>query len=175
MSVLDDVKTSKLWVVGVISFATAIGAFLTTVCGFKAEPTVAVVAAFAVFLLFISWLIDRAEKRQIRMLKQHEAESNAKISSYDSMLKELLDYTKESQLILTRIEMSNAISHHPDDHPTILKYAQKYFIELGGDWVMTDIFINWSKAEEAAGRPVHISPALLSTVSHLKTEHDKGL
>ena len=175
MAVLDDIKTGKLWVVGVITFATAVGAFLTTVCGFKPEPTVAIVAAFAIFLLFISWLIDRAEKRQIRMLKQHESESNAKIASYDAMLRELLDYTKESQIILTRIEMSNAISHHPEDHPTILKYAQKYFVELGGDWVMTDIFINWMKSEETAGRPVHIPPSLLATVSHLKSEHDKGL
>ena len=169
MAVLDDIKTSKLWVVGVISFATAVGAFLTTVCGFKPEPTIAVVAAFAIFLLFISWLIDRAEKRQIRMLKQHESDSNLKIAKYDATLNKLLEYAHATQLSNLRLEMDNTIDHNPADHTTILKYAEKYFMELDGDWVQTDIFIKWVKAEDKAGRPVHIPPELLAKVRAVKT------
>lgn len=173
MAVSDDIKTSKLWVVGVITFATAVGAFLTTVCGFKAEPTVAVVAAFAVFLLFISWLIDRAEKRQIRMLKQHEVESNAKIAKYDETLNKLLEYAHATQLSNLRLEMDNTIDHNPADHTTVLRYAEKYFIDLDGDWVQTDIVLGWIKSEEKAGRPVHIPPELLAKINYTKSHEGK--
>lgn len=168
MAVIDDIKTSKGYILGVIAFATAVGAFLTQVCGFKTEPTITAVASLAVFILFLSWLIDRSEKRQAAQLKKHEEESNKIMNGYDETLNQLLTYAKETQLSTTRIEMDNLIAREPSNHDTILKYAEKYFVELGGDWVQTDKFLTWVENEEKAGRKVHIPSHLLTTVRAVK-------
>ncbi len=168
MAVLDDIKQSKGYILGVVAFATAIGAFLTQVLHFKTEPTLASVAGMAVLILFLSWLIDRSEKRQEARLKKHEDEMKLKMSNYDSKLDTLVDFAKNNMLASTRIEMDNMIERNPANHDTILKYAEKYFVELGGDWVQTDIFLGWVEDENAAGRPVRVPPILLEKVHMAK-------
>jgi hypothetical protein len=164
MAVLDDVKTSKGYILGVLAFATAVGAFLTQVLHFKTEPTLAAVASFAVFVLFLSWLIDRSEKRQAKRLEEHTEEMEKRLAVYDETLKQLVDYAKETQLATLRIEMNNVIVRNPENHDTILKYAEKYFLELGGDWVQTDVFFGWAESENSAGRPVRMPPALMNNI-----------
>lgn len=168
MAVLDDIKTSKGYILGVIAFATAVAGFLTQVCGFRPEPTVTAVASLAIFVLFLSWLIDRSEKRQIARLEEHNKETNEKMAKYDETLTCLTNYAKETQLATLRIEMGNVIVRQPDNHDTIIKYAERYFVELGGDWVMTDTFLAWVDSENEAGRPVHVPPQLLSKVQMAK-------
>ena len=168
MTVFDDIKTSKLWILGVIALATGVGTFLTTVCNFPLAETVTFTASVAILCIFISWLVDRSEKRQTAALKAHEVSANERIAKYDIQLKQLLAYARESQMSNLRLEMDSTIDHNPSDHTTILKFAEKYFVELGGDWVQTDIFIKWVKDEEAAGRPVHIPPDLLAKVRAVK-------
>lgn len=169
MAVLDDIKTSKGYVLGVIAFATAVGTFLTTVCKFRAEPTVTAVATVVGVILFISWLIDRSEKRQEVKLKTYQDGVKEKLAVYDDTLKELVDYTKETQLATLRIEMDNEITRNPSNHDTILKYAEKYFIKLGGDWVQTDKFLMWVESENANNRPVYVPPHLMSAVTVAKS------
>lgn len=172
MAVLDDIKTSKGYILGVLAFATAVGAFLTQVLHFRTEPTLAAVAFFALFVLYLSWLIDKSEKRQVKRMEDHNAEINTKLANYDDTLACLKDYAKETQLATLRIEMGNVIVRNPANHDTILKYAQRYFIELGGDWVMTDTFFEWAESENEAGRPVHMPPALMNNIqTKRESEH----
>ena len=164
MAVIDDIKSSKGYILGVIAFATAVATFLTTAVGFRKEPTIAAVAGLAVFVLYLSWLIDRSEKRQIKRLEEHNKETNAKMAGYDKTLECLTGIAKETQLSTLRIEMDNEMARNPANHDTILRYAEKYFIELGGDWVQTDKFCAWVDSENAAGRTVHVPPALMDNV-----------
>lgn len=163
-SVLDDIKTSKGYILGVIAFATAVAGFLTGICGFRPEPTITAVASLAIFVLFLSWLIDRSEKRQASRLEEHETWSKSILNGYNEKLDRILDVQKDNQLATLRIEMGNVIVRNPENHDTILKYAEKYFIELGGDWVMTDIFFDWAEREAKEGRPVHIPPVLMNNI-----------
>lgn len=169
MAVIDDIKSSKGYILGVIAFATAVGAFLTQVLHFRPEPTLTAVASLAVLVLFLSWLIDRSEKRQIKRLEEHNKETNARMAGYDKTLECLTGIAKETQLSTLRIEMDNEMTRNPANHDTILRYSEKYFIELGGDWVQTDKFFTWVESEKKAGRIVHVPPILMN---HITTKRE---
>lgn len=173
MAVLDDIKSSKGYILGVIAFATAVATFLTTAMGFRKEPTITAVAGLAIFVLYLSWLIDRSEKRQVKRLEEHNKETNERMAGYDKMLECLTNYAKETQLSTLRIEMDNEMARNPANHDTILRYAEKYFIELGGDWVQTDKFFAWAESERDAGRPVRMPPALMNNIQ-TKRELEKN-
>ncbi len=173
MAVLDDIKTSKGYILGVIAFATAVATFLTQVMHFRPEPTLTAVASLATFVLFLSWLIDRSEKRQIKRLEEHNKEADKRMDGYDMSIKCLIDCAKETRLSTLRIEMDNEIARNPANHDTILRYAEKYFLELGGDWVQTDKFFAWAESEKEAGRPVMMPPALMNNVV-TKRENEKN-
>jgi hypothetical protein len=55
-----------------------------------------------------------------------------------------------------------------------LKYAERYFIELDGDWVQTDLFFGWIEAEDKAGRTVHIPPQLRDAVYYKREIEQKN-
>lgn len=169
MAVIDDIKQSKGYILGIIAFATAVATFLCTAMGFRKEPTITAVTLVTVLVLFLSWLIDRSEKRQIKRIEKHNKEIDEKLKSYDEVLKEILNYSKENQLATLRIEMGNVMVRQPENHDTILKYAEKYFIELGGDWVQTDAFFEWAENERDAGRAVHMPPALMNNIQTKRT------
>lgn len=174
MAVLDDVKTSKGYILGVIAFATAVAGFLTQVLHSRPEPTITAVASLALFVLFLSWLINRSEQRQKAALNEHNEWAKSQLKGYDTKLDKIIEMQKESQLSTIRIEMGNTIVRNPENHDTILKYAEKYFVELGGDWVQTDVFLTWVDNENAAGRPVHVPPHLMDAVKFAKkNEYDQ--
>lgn len=172
MAVLDDIKSSKGYILGVIAFATAVATFLTTAMGFSIEPTITTVAGIAVFVLYISWLIDRSENRQIKRLEEHNKETNERLAGYDKMLECITNYAKKTQLSVLRIEMDNEMARNPSNHDTILKYAERYFVDLDGDWVQTDKFLSWVESENAAGRTVHVPHILMNNVV-MKREAEK--
>ena len=173
MAVLDDIKTSKGYILGVIAFATAVGAFLTQVLHFKTEPTLASVAGMAVLVLYLAWLIQQSEKRQEARMKAHEKDVEVKMVGYDNQLAMIIDICKENQLSSLRTEMGNVIKRNPENHDTILKYAERYFVELDGDWVQTDLFFGWIERENEAGRTVHIPPQLRDAVYYKREKEQK--
>ena len=174
MAVIDDIKTSKGYIMGVVTFASAVGAFLTQIMHFKTEPTIITVACFAVMIIYLSWLIDKSEKRQLSRFERHREKVQKGLEEYDASLNRLIECTKETQLSTLRMEMSSTIYRTPENHDTILKYAEKYFVKLGGDWVQTDVFLQWANDENKKGRPVHIPMNIMSAVSNLHhTENTK--
>lgn len=69
---------------------------------------------------------------------QINASTNAKLDSISSQVSELkLDTTRNQLLIL--------INNYPDNNDEIMKVAKYYFKVLGGDWYMTELFIEWGE------------------------------
>lgn len=159
-TVLEDIKASKGYILGVIAFATAISTFLTTVLGLALEPTLISVAGGAIALLYIGWLIQKSEQRQVESLKKHENFALEQIERVSKNLADIKDITLENQRASLRIEMGNEIKRHPQNHDTILRMAERYFLPpekggLGGDWYMSDVLMTWAETEK-----VHLPSAL---------------
>lgn len=158
MNPKDDLKEVKAWILGVIAFATAISAFLVTVFGFDAGITAGVAALVAAIIVVVVLLIDRSERRMRAEIEQHKLDSMNGFSKCKSVL---LDIQRST----LRTEMNNEIYRNPQNHDTILRMGRRYFIELGGDWVETDLFQQWIDSENAAGRKVNVPPELFLNLS----------
>lgn len=171
-SVIDDIKQSKVYILGVISFATAVGAFLTQVMHFKPEPTIISVFGLAAMILYIGFLMHRLEERQCKALREHETVSQGEIQKFVDMLKKIENDGLENQRALLRLEMDNLMAREPYNHDTIIAYAERYFLDLNGDWKQTDRFLDWVEKENNAGRPVHIPSELFSNV-HIKHTNER--
>lgn len=48
----------------------------------------------------------------------------------------------------TRTQLYFKMEHDTNNHDTIFKIANRYFVELHGDWVATVDFLNWAKKEK---------------------------
>lgn len=172
-TVFDDLKDCKGYILGIIAFATGVGAFMTEVMGFRKEPTTIGVACVAVCMLFVGVLINRSEKRQTRALEAQKEESKARAKKLDESLSEIKKLSIETRLDGLRTLLTMYINSQPENHDTILKIAEKYFMEFDGDWVMTDEFLKWADSETENGRPVHVPSALSNTVQ-LRKKKEKG-
>lgn len=58
-------------------------------------------------------------------------------------LEEIKKDIKELNLSQSRSEMLIMMNHYPNDQFEILKLAERYFVDLDGDFVMTSIFCKW--------------------------------
>lgn len=167
---LEDLKTLKGYALGVVGFATAISAILVQALHFPAEPTLLIICGFAGLMLLIAYLINRSEQRQRVLLKSHVEEANMLTSELKEDLTYLKDMALENQRSTLRIEMGDEIHRNPANHDTIIKMAERYFVTLKGDWVMTNLFLDWVDNEKKAGREVHVPPALLANIEQKHTE-----
>ncbi len=52
---------------------------------------------------------------------------------------------KKLELSNTRLELTTLIVHNPDNIIEIEKVARYYFIDLGGDWYMSQIYSTWAR------------------------------
>lgn len=69
---------------------------------------------------------------------QINASTNEKLDSISNQVSELkLDTTRNQLLIL--------INNYPHNNDEIMKVAKYYFKVLGGDWYMTELFIEWGE------------------------------
>ena len=49
------------------------------------------------------------------------------------------------RLDTTRLQLDNLINNDADNIESILKVAKVYFIDMNGDWYMTEKFKKWGK------------------------------
>lgn len=63
-----------------------------------------------------------------------------KLDAQDEQLHEIRLDTTRTQLIML-------MEHQPHNHDTIIKVAERYFCQLGGDWYLTSLFKDWAKRE----------------------------
>lgn len=68
------------------------------------------------------------------------AETNKKIDNVSAEMSSIKLDTMRMQLLML-------ISDDPTNHGDILKVAKVYFVDLDGDWVATETFLSWAKAE----------------------------
>lgn len=166
VSVLDDIKNIKNYIIGIISFATAVATFLIQILHFRTEGTIAACAGFAVLSLGVGYLIEKSNSRQSAALNAHVEDYRKDMV----VIKDSIDYLKgmalENQRSALRLEMNSTIVRNPSNHDTILRYAERYFLPpINGDWVETDIFLGWVESENVAGRPVRVPPALMKNIN----------
>ena len=152
MSVIEDIKLSKGYALGVVGFATVISTFLIEALHFPAEATLLSAAGIAILVLYFGFLIVRSESRQAQALKEHEDMSKEQVRDIQNTLNEVKEITLENQRASLRIEMGNEIRRHPHNHDTILRIAEKYFLPreeggLAGNWYMSTLFLEWAEKE----------------------------
>lgn len=161
MNSADDLKTLRNWALGVAGFSTTISAILVQALHFPVEPTLICVLGFACLMLLIVYLINKSEQRQKLLLKTHIDESSEITKGFDKRLDYIDKLLLEIQRSSLRIELGNEIKRHPENHDTILKMAERYFLPVeqggyNGDWVASDAFQLWAEKENEHGRPVKI-------------------
>ena len=180
-SVWTDI--SKTWgrIAAVLAAVGGVATFVTKVFNTSPELTYSVFAALGIMLLIISFYVDkqtlylheeiilyeqRARKdffEAIQKDRQEMAnikkESNERAEKLDTTIDKVLAVTEETRKDTVRIQLLMILSHQPENTDTILKLAEKYFIDLDGDWYMTNVFGKWAKEHDIT-IPVNILQAM---------------
>lgn len=76
---------------------------------------------------------------------QVEAMKSSLTEQVDNLRNESQAADNESRLSRTRLELNTLISHNPDNIIEIEKVARYYFVDLGGDWYMSQIYSDWAR------------------------------
>ena len=77
-------------------------------------------------------------------LDEHIGQQTSAISTQVSINSKEL---QEIRLDTLRTQLLFYMYHDPHEHNTILEIAKVYFVDYGGDWVMTDKFKQWANEE----------------------------
>lgn len=85
-------------------------------------------------------------RRAARSDKQKEIE--AKLAELEAKLAELEKTTQENKMDATRVQMLLLMSDYPDDTQEILKIAELYFKDMGGNFYMDSLFNKWLKKSD---------------------------
>lgn len=173
MTALEDIKDVKGYIAGVVALAVAVGGFCALVFDWDKGVVTGITAAIAILAISFAILVSRAEKRNMKRLEIHQQDANKSWDEVHAALARLEELSIANNQSSIRIEMNQLINGEPENHDTIIAYAEKYFVELGGDWKETDKFLEWVDEETAAGRPVHVPPALFANVN-AKQEAEKN-
>ena len=164
----EDLKNLRNWILGVVGFATTLSTFLVTALHFPLEQTIGGMSMIALVFVIVVYLIGKSEQRALKAVKEHRQMSDGQVDRLTTAIENLTQICRDTEASTLRIEMNDEIHRHPENHDTILKMAERYFVVLGRDWVETDLFLQWKEDEEQAGRKVHIPPHLLDDVMSKK-------
>ena len=158
-SAWDDI--SKVWkrIAAVVAAMGVITTFFVNVFGSPLDKTVTITSCLGVVILLISFYVDKQTKyireeikdnRKVSddKLSEHISESNKIIQTFGDTLKEMKKTGEDTRKDTLRIQLIMVIRDDPTNKDTILKLAQAYFVELKGDWYMTDMFLNWAKEHD---------------------------
>ena len=157
MTVFDNVKELKSWVVGAIAFDAAVTSLLVAVFNVDAVKTTIATTATTIVALAIVFLIYRSEARSRRELQVHIDGSNNLESELRKDISEIKNLVLENGKSTLRIEINEEMIQNPHNQDTILKMAEKYFSPpMKGDWYMTNRFLDWVEKEH-----VHLPPSLM--------------
>lgn len=119
------------WVKRVIGAVTTCGVIAGMFCG------------------LFSWGIGQLDgfvNAKLQDVTAQVVEVQADITRQVSTVKqELLGIENESRLGRTRLELTTLIAHSPTNVLEIEKVARYYFVDLGGDWYMSQIYSDWAK------------------------------
>lgn len=156
MSVFDSAKELKGWIVGTIAFDASVTTLLVTVFSVDMVHTTVITTIVTLVALAIIFLIHKSETRNRQELQQHMADSTTMMQSFSKDIDEIKTLLCENSRSTLRVELSHEMTRNPHNHDTILQIAEKYFIELNGDFYMTNRFLDWTEQEK-----VHVPHSLL--------------
>lgn len=157
MTVWDNVKELKAWIVGAIAFDAAVTSLLVAVFSVDAVKTTIASTATTLVALAIIFLIHKSEARGRGELQKHIDDANSLVSGIRKDTAEIKDLIMENQKSTLRLEINAEMNQNPHNQDTILKMAEKYFSPpLSGDWYMTNRFLDWAEREH-----VHLPPSLI--------------
>lgn len=112
-----------------------------------AITTLGVIAGM--FCGLFSWGIGQLDgfvNAKLQDVSAQVVEVQDSISKQVNTLKDELEATgNESRLGRTRLELTTLIAHSPTNILEIEKVARYYFVDLGGDWYMSQIYSDWAK------------------------------
>ena len=147
MSVLDNVKGIKAWVMGAIAFDAAVTTLLVNIFNVDAIKTTIATTATTIVALTLIYLIYKSEQSAHKELQEHIKESNILQEQLRECMvdnkQQLLDIRKDT----LRIQLSQYMKDQPENVDTILKLAEMYFVQLKGDWYMTSEFSKWADSQ----------------------------
>lgn len=69
------------------------------------------------------------------------------IKDIDKRVESIEKTNKELQLDTTRLQLTQAMTNTPENLDTIEKIAERYFVELGGNWYMDAEFVKWAEKQ----------------------------
>ena len=157
MTVWDNVKEMKGWIVGAIGFDTAVTTLLVTIFEVDAVKTTIATTATTIVALAIIYLIYRSEARSRKELQNHIEESNTLVENLRNDITEIKSMVRENGKSTLRLEINEEMLRNPHNHDTILKMGEKYFCPpMNGDWYMTNRFLDWVEKEN-----IHLPPSLM--------------
>lgn len=157
MTVWDNVKEMKAWILGAIAFDAAVTSLLVAVFEVDMVKTTIATTATTMVALAIIFLIYKSEARTKADLQSHIEASNKLATELRQDNAEIKDMILENGKSTLRIEINEEMLQNPHNHDTILKMAEKYFSPpMNGDWYMTNRFLDWAEKEH-----VHLPPSLL--------------
>ena len=156
MTVFDNVKEMKGWILGAIGFDATVTGLLVTIFEVDAVKTTIATTATTLVALAIIFLIYKSEARSRQELQEHIDESNTLTKTITDGLEDLKEMIRENGKSTLRLEINDEMLRNPHNHDTILKMGEKYFCEMDGDWYMTNRFLDWAEKEN-----VHLPPSLI--------------
>lgn len=156
MTVFDNVKEMKGWIMGAIGFDAAVTTLLVTIFEVDAVKTTIATTATTIVALAIIFLIYKSEGRSREELQGHIEDANTLVGELKSGMDEIKTMVRDTGKSTLRLEISQEIDRNPQNHDTILKMGEKYFCEMDGDWYMTNRFLDWAEREN-----VHLPSSLI--------------
>lgn len=157
MTVFDNVKELRAWVIGAIAFDVSVTTLLVTVFSVDLVKTTIATAATTLVALAIIFLIYKSEGRSRNELQNHINDSNALVTDLRRDMSEIKKILMENGKSTLRIEINEEMLQNPHNQDTILKMAERYFSPpMKGDWYMTNRFLDWVEKEH-----VHLPPSLM--------------
>lgn len=89
-------------------------------------------------------VVQHRRAREASVGEQIEAALSPLVQKANKQEEEL----REIRLDNTRIQLYMKMEHDPHNYDTILMIAQRYFVELHGDWCVTADFQKWADREK---------------------------
>lgn len=157
MTVFDNVKELRAWVIGAIAFDASVTTLLVTVFSVDLVKTTIATTATTIVALAIIFLIYKSEARSRGELQKHIDDSNGLVADLKNDVSEIKKMILENGKSTLRIEINEEMLQNPHNQDTILKMAERYFSPpMKGDWYMTNRFLDWAEKEK-----VHLPPSLM--------------
>lgn len=97
----------------------------------------------AIITICVSVIGSSAMATLIQFFVNRSDNKHDRLKGIEESLEKISKRLDENEMDGIRTQMLLMMSDYPDNVTEIMKLAERYFGELGGDWYMTSIFNKW--------------------------------